>query len=358
MIKSREERDEVGRARRAAGRAKPGVTAAQAQVLQASERTVRDWTAKADTPRRPVGRPPHSEAARERALVLVLAELEHQEWPGPGPVAAALRGRVPTRLVQWAVKELKAQRRARVARGEKERRTSVTVRARNTLWAEDGADVGESPRGKETMEVLRDAAASRTVTIGNGPPATGEDLVALLEEGRRIRGTLPLVVSVDNGGAQKSLALARYCAREKVILLRNYPHTPRHNPVAERAIGELKEVSGLDAGVVLADTGEAARRLEAAWMTLDHRRLRAKNGYRTAAVAEARMPTWYDYVCRECFYKAARAAIEEATRGCRTPRARRLAEREAIFRTLEDFGLITRTRGGRPLNRDHAARIS
>jgi hypothetical protein len=358
MLRSREERDEVGRARRAAGRAKPGVTAVQARVLRASDRAVRDWTAKADTPRRPVGRPPHGEVARQWALTLVLAELEHQEWPGWRPVEAALRGLVPTRLVQWAVKELKAQRRRRVAAREQEQRTSVTVLARNVLWAEDGADVGVSPRGKETMEVLRDAAASRTVAIGNGPPARGADLVTLLEDARAMRGTYPLVVSRDNGGAQKSRELARFLEREKVIVLRNYPHTPRHNPVAERAIGELKEVSGLDAGVTLADDGEAARRLESAWWTLDHCRLRARLGYRTAAAADAEMPTWYNHATRECFYAAARAAIEEATQGCRTHRARRLAEREAIFRTLEDFGLILRTRGGRPLNRDHAARIS
>lgn len=334
------------------------MTAAQAGVLGMPERTLRDWTVKADTARRPVGNPGYEEGTRSAAREPVLAELEAQGWPGWRPVARALAGRVPTRLVQQWVAALKGERRRRERAGEMERRTSVRVLGRDVLWAEDGAYVGRSPRGKEAMELLRDAGPARTVAIGQGAPARGEDLVALLEHARSTRGTLPLVLSRDNGGPQKSIALARYCERECVVVLRNCPRTARHNPFAERAIGELKEVSGLDADVSLGDSTEARRRLEAAWRTLDHRRRRARLGYRTAAAMDDEMPGWYDRTTRERFYQAARAAIEEATVRCTTARARRLSEREAIFRTLEDFGLIVRTRGGRPLTRTETATIA
>jgi transposase InsO family protein len=256
------------------------------------------------------------------------------------------------------MRDLKAERRARVAQREQAERTICRVLARDVLWAEDGAFVGTSPRGRETMEVLRDAGPTRTVGIGTGPAATGEDLVTLLEATRCDRGTLPLVLSRDNGGAQKSEALREYCEREKVVVLRNHPRTPQHNAFAERAIGELKEVSGLDADVVVASPGEVRRRLEEAWHRLDHGRLRAGHSYRTAAAVDEAMPRWYHRVSRERFYATARAAIEEATRPCRTARARRLLEREAIFRTLEDFGLILRTRGGRPVPRKETATIA
>jgi hypothetical protein len=330
----------------------------QAGLLGMPARTLRDWTLKADTARRPVGNPGYTDAVRAAAREPVLRELEAQGWPGWRPVARALRGRVPTRLVQQWVAALKRERRRREREGEMERRTSVDVLGRDVLWAEDGAAVGRSPRGQETMEVLRDPGPARTVAIAEGPPATGEDLVALLEGARVRRGTLPLVLARDNGGPQRSAALARYCERERVVLLRNHPRTPRHNPHAERAIGELKQASGLDAAVPLAHEGEARQRLEAAWRSLDHHRLRARLGYRTAASVDATMPRWYHRTTRERFYETARAAIEEAAAQCSTARARRLAEREAIFRTLEDFGLILRTRGGRPLTRKDAATIA
>lgn len=49
---------------------------------------------------------------------------------------------------------------------------------------------------------------------------------------------------------------------------------------------------------------------------------------------------------RDCFYDAVCRRIERAVLGADTWRARRMAEREAIFAELEERGLIRRTRGG------------
>ena len=40
--------------------------------------------------------------------------------------------------------------------------------------------------------------------------------------------------------------------------------------------------------------------------------------------------------------------MQLAVAGAKTIRAGRMAEREAIFETLEEYGLIERTRGGMP----------
>jgi hypothetical protein len=53
-------------------------------------------------------------------------------------------------------------------------------------------------------------------------------------------------------------------------------------------------------------------------------------------------------VSRDRFYDSACAAIEKAVLGIDNARARQRAERETVWRTLEQFGLVTRTRGRRP----------
>ena len=48
------------------------------------------------------------------------------------------------------------------------------------------------------------------------------------------------------------------------------------------------------------------------------------------------------------FYQKCRSRMQLAVAGAKTIRAGRMAEREAIFETLEEYGLIERTRGGMP----------
>jgi len=309
---------------------------------------------------------------------------------------------IPARLAQETVRTFKELRRKQAREREMAKRVSVTVHFKDVVWVEDGGQFGriegEPLRARERMErgstdradlpaepgsrkrtrssvqagagseapgsqiltaeVLRDPATTKTLAVGAGPPATGEDLTALLDYVKSERGTMPLVLCVDNGAAQKSMEVAAYCELEKVIMLRNLLRTPRHNPFAERTIGELKQESGLTADTPLKDEAEGIERLQAAWRRLDNRHHRPRHGYRTAADVDATMPRWYPVVDRARFYEAARRAIEEAVRVRSRPRARRLAEREAIFRTLEDFGLVSRTRGGKPLPRPEAARLS
>jgi len=99
----------------------------------------------------------------------------------------------------------------------------------------------------------------------------------------------------------------------------------------------------------LASLEEACQRLGAARERLDGRPQRSLGG-RTAIQADEDLPWWYDRVDRETFHAAACAAIDKAVLGCRSTRERRAAEREAIYQTLERYGLIRPTRGRAPLH--------
>ena len=91
---------------------------------------------------------------------------------------------------------------------------------------------------------------------------------------------------------------------------------------------------------------------------LNQVRLRASRGWRTARECGEQMGRWYTRVCRGRFHQAACSAIGKALQGQATARARRRAEREAIYATLERFGLVRRTRGGAPITPVKAEDIS
>jgi hypothetical protein len=61
------------------------------------------------------------------------------------------------------------------------------------------------------------------------------------------------------------------------------------------------------------------------------------------------LPHWDSRTSRENFHRAALEAIEQALARAPSKRVRRSFVREAIYTTLERFGLVKRTRGGRPL---------
>jgi transposase InsO family protein len=172
------------------------------------------------------------------------------------------------------------------------------------------------------------------------------------------RGRLPLVWSTDNGSCYCSADVEAWLAERRVVHLRSLPHTPQHNAWVERCHGELKAESGLGRGVVLESVQEAETRLLAARERLDGHRLRSRLGARTAVDVDSTLESWEGAVDRRSFYAAVCSAREQAVLGVIGARARRRAEREAVFTTLELYGLVTRTRGGAPLPSPKAEGIS
>jgi transposase InsO family protein len=315
-----------------------GELAAAAKALGVSRRSLSRWKRRAKQGERAPrwGRPPHPEAARRRAEELVSQERRTQgRGAGWRTLSRALRGEgqtVPTRLLQRALSQQKAVERREERRRLARQRVSHDVLARDAVWAQDGVDLGDGVHA----EVVKDRASTAVRGLTLGPRATGSDVVALLEAMRRRNGGLPLVWQTDNGSAYTSEEVRRYLELHRVIHLRSRVHTPTDNAAIERGIGEIREE--------LADDAPTRENLARVCARLDHGRLRASRGYRTAAEVDLALPRARDRVDRGRFYDEACSAVEKAVRRQGTARARRKAQRAAIWSLLEKHG-VSRQRG-------------
>jgi len=305
------------------------------------------------------GRPPYDDAARLKARRLVSAEWRRQgRSAGWRPIAKALEGIVSVRLVQESLCEIKLVHRTHEARQRQARRETVTITMRNALWSVDAAQMGRDHLGAPIRsQVGRDVASRKSVALGVMPRATGSGTVTLLIEAKRLGGGLPLVIASDNGSENVNADVAELLERERVIHLKNLPHTPKHNASAERLIGELRAETGIRANDVL-EPSEARTRLEAARVRLDKKRLRRCLGYRSAHAVDAELPLAYNRVSRTIFYDETRRRVNMAVKNARSPREQRRAEREAILSTMEKYGLLIRTRGDQGRRGTKAERYS
>lgn len=163
-----------------------------------------------------------------------------------------------------------------------------------------------------------------------------------------LRGEAPLVLTHDSGSENVNADVASWGERRRVILLRRRRHTRWHKPWAERKHGEVRGVSGPRSGTALSSVAEVTSRFDSAVRVLDHRRLRRRNSWGTAAEHDRDARVRYSPGRREALWLAVRAAEEEAMRSCESARERPLAVREAKLRGLEEYGVHFRTRGGVP----------
>ncbi|TAH34432.1 MAG: transposase [Planctomycetota bacterium] len=326
-----------------------------AKLLGVSSRTLRGWRVQAARGR--LGRPRRE--ADLQQVVEIEAEWERQgKTSGAMSVQKGLNGMVSLRQAREIVAERKrAERRERRQRLESQR-VHVEVAAPQVLWSVDGTQLGRVEGEVLEGQVVRDVCSKKVVGLSVGPPAGGEDVVALLEEARQEALALPLVLSSDHGGAYRSRVLAEYLKRGQVVHLWTEGHVPQQNAWAERCVRELKEESGLDGSLELGEVTAAWTQLRAAAERLNRARLRRSLGWRTAAVACQAPSPAYDEVVRARFYAAACTAVRQAVAGVQGVRARRRAARWAILNTLQNFEYINITRGGQPIPHVKAEAIS
>jgi transposase InsO family protein len=315
-----------------------GEAAAAARVAGVSPRTLARWKRRArcgeTAPR--CGRPPHCEQARRRAEELVK---RHRETQGVGAGWRTIKDSmeregdvVPTRLIQEALSKQKSAGRRQERRRCAAHRISHDVVARDAVWAQDSTKLGD----RVIAEVAKDRASTAIRGLSLGAPATAQEVIALLEAMRRRSGGLPLVWQTDNGPAYTSEEVRKYLILHRVVHLRSRVRTPTDNPAIERGIGELKEELG--------GREPTPANVARACTLLDHGRLRASRGRRTAHEVDGALPRACDLVDRERFYEEACSAIQNALHGLATERVRRKAERAAIWGVLERHGLA-RARG-------------
>jgi hypothetical protein len=350
-----------------------------AEVLDVSPRTLRKWRDQAE--HCPVmGRPPLAQVSWRAAVVPVARAWQSQGWSAGRPrVLDALKQagiEIPVTIVRELLKELKARRRGYLARKRAALCKHVRVRARDAVWSEDATHLGRDEHGKVEALCVKDAGTTTSIAQSIGGAARGEDVLALLKRAKLVRGRLPLVLGMDNGPANRNELVCSYLAAERVVVLWNVPHTPEHNAPIESHFGELKlELEALDelvppmpdpsqVPVCLSEAGVSSTRahfqrcVPRLARRLNEQRVRTSRGGFTAAQLDKILPHVEDLVSRDHFYDTACAAIRSAVQGIDEARARRRAEREAILCTLEQFGLVTRTRGRGPATCSKAERLS
>jgi hypothetical protein len=350
-----------------------------AAQIGTSVRTLRRWSDLGDEDARP-GRPAHTSKERERARAAI--EPVWRELPaghdGWRTVCACLRRagiEVAVRLVQELVRELKEERAERERARIEARREHVEVHVRDAVWGLDEAHLGQDEEGDARALLVREHCVPCTLGLSVGGPVRGADVLRLLAVTAASRGGWPLVLMLDNGAANREARVQARLAAERVTVLWNLPRTPEHNARTERGIGDLKRASGLagpaarwaDAtqGQVLRSQPGVPRtrmalceRLASAWWTLDACTPRWALGGWTPLELDSLAMRADDLVCRARFYEDVREELERIALGNANARARRMAERDAIWRALQRYGLVTRTRGGRLVPAFKADRIS
>lgn len=167
----------------------------------------------------------------------------------------------------------------------------------------------------------------------------------------------------DNGGANRAEEVQQHLAAEQVVVMWNLPYTPEHNAWTERGIEDVKAGAGLlraqrradeamQGSVSWSEPGVSSKakdlfvRLVDAWVRLDRHTPRADFLGLTPEELDRIAPRADASVRRARFYEDVCSALEIARAAHAAPRARRMAEREAIWCALERAGLVTRVRGG------------
>jgi hypothetical protein len=307
-------------------------------------RTLLNWRQAAGRPIKRQGRPPATYAERREVQAAVRWVIKRQGWNIGWRIMVLSLSGARVSVIKWALADLKAARGRKIRKLRAELRVHYHYTHKEVVLAQDSAHVGQSAEGNVWIEALKDPATSFGEVIGDGAPVTTvivlQHFELLKEEDR-----LPLVWQTDNCSAYCSTEVARWLKEHQVIHLRSRVATPQDNGSMEKFNGEIKT-----SFYPLTPTTYHSTKLEGPSMgseisdRLNAERPRQSKGGKTAYQLTLEVPRWNIKVDREVFYKAACDAIQVATQGLKGREAR-TAEREAIFQTLERFGLLIRTRG-------------
>lgn len=314
-----------------------------AEVLEVSPRTIQNWVAEYKRGgNAKVGRPSYTIEQRRYAMWKVAREIKKQGYAGWRPIDAALDD-VPTRLVQFYVRIFKAREKKRVLARKIENQKSVTVLLKNAYWTEDGTHLGRmNDKGIES-QVMKDRGSLKTIGIKTGTAAKAEDVIALFESVKKVRG-LPFVIGTDNGSAYCNELVREYLKNEKVIHLLSLPRTPEHNGSAENGIKELKIEAALGKGMRLESISESHAQLVRAAGKINQR-LRGSKKFKSANELDDMLIEANSVIDRDVFYEECEQSISALCERNLKDRELRMMEREMIFMVLEKHGAIKQRRG-------------
>lgn len=287
-----------------------------------SERTIRNWCnqAKKDVPK--MGRPSHSPEKLNEARAIVFDEMRMQGSPGWRPIAAALKGKVSTRLVQRFVAEYKLEER------KKRNSKRMEVVGKNVIWSMDGAITKEGI--KTENQVIKDRGSKCWVGIKSCPVASKSMDVIEAIDVSIVKSGRPLVLATDNGSAYANKEVSRHLRKLKIIHLKSLPRTPQHNGAVEVGIRELREIM-VSKEINLKDA-----------MTVANARLRKYgNKWMNSQSVYENGVMLYTNRERELFYKTCTKQLNDLSKQPLNLKERRLRERELVFKELSKRGLVT-----------------
>lgn len=308
-----------------------GLVICFAKLLEVTPQTLGNWRRQAAIEALPkIGRPRHTTERRREVERLVTAEMERQGSPGWRPISKALP-ELPVRLVQAAVAAYKSER-ARAARERIEaNRTTVEVLAREAIWTIDGTQSKNENDERLFSQAVKDrgSLSYRAAEDKDEPWVAGGVLSTLSS-----LPCLPLVVGSDNDKTYCGREATAWYAQQKIVHLRSLPRTPQHNGAMEIAIRALKEAAATGGKTL----SEAAKQI-------NEYRLHGSKGFKTSTVLDAELPVAYHLVSRDEFYEKCMSRLRRVAESPMEGRAKRMVEREIIYATLEEYGLIKRTGG-------------
>lgn len=307
--------------------------------LEVTPKTLRNWRklVEMEVPPR-IGRPSYSSIQKNDSFKLVSEQMKLQGYPGWRPISKALH-HLPKRLVQEQVATIKRDHRKQIRTVIERNRITTKVNTREAIWSLDGTFLKKKRDGQ--AQVIKDRGSLAYRGISESTKSRSEDVIELFTEVKAEYG-LPLVCSTDNGSNYCSLEMSEYFKKEKIIHLRSLPRTPEQNGAIEISMRLLKSASALDRAL---GTESAA---QTAIENLNKYKLHATKGLKTSCALDEEMVVSYTKVSREVFYDRCMERLQRVNDSSLMNNERRRAEREVIFATLEEYGLINRTQAGRP----------
>ena len=289
------------------------------------------------------GRPAHSQKTLDEAKPRIKEVLKEIGFDAGKDTLKHKLPDIPLRVISTLLKILKLECRTKKNNAIRKNRIHVRVLAKGALMSQDSTHVGSCRHKKVFAEVSKDAATLEAKAFGNGKPVTAKAMLNRLKY-LKAKGELPLVLATDNAKAYKDKRVRQRLEKYKVVHLLSRPHTPTDNGRVERCIGEGKALAGLGRGVRMDSAMLGVHTLNQALQALNNYWPRRSRNFLTSSKLKTQLPGWQLKTTRSRFYKAAVQAIKKATADV-SGRAICSLTRESIFRTLEQFGLILRTRG-------------
>lgn len=296
-----------------------------AKALDVTDRTLRHWKRSYPLIKKR-GRRPKAVTLAEK--IAIGREWKRQGYPGSRPIIQATTLRA--RAVREVLAGLKLKRKKRADVHRKKVQVRIKVKKPLAFAVMDGATLS---KGDDHI-VYRDRASLSVEAKACDGDLNATHTLTLLDE-LKAKGCLPFVLGTDNGSPFCAKIAQNYLQKNQVIHLRSMPRVPQQNGSAENAVYEFKRLAKLGlASVASQMLNDSRRRQSLGWQTA--------NEYNRNTIP-------IQQETRSMFYETVLQNVKQAVHGTKSVYAFRKAEREAILQTMEDFELITRTRGGLPL---------